>query len=296
MTWHIDEKVWWDKHGGYMTYQWTLTPLLNKIVRSEWTKDFTEFLYREKGTLLDMGCGGGWLSRSFARKGMIVLGLDISAEQIKMANNLRNKERLKNLDFQCTNLIGWNCTGYREHFDSIFVNAFLHHLPPTEIEAIFKTIGYVLKKGGKCYFYEPLTIKRKKVSPLITLMDSLIGLITGFLIDKILDYLNLRSSRHKEAIRKGYSMRSPHEAPIQIDLIKRILPDTLSLIEIKGWHLYSLGFSMRIMSLKESARGLFTQIARLLYRVDHFVLSHFKWETFTQKDRFILCSIKLVKK
>jgi len=295
-VWHDDEKAWWDRHGEYMTYQWTLTPSLNKIIRSQWTKDFTDFLCCEKGTLLDLGCGGGWLSLTFAGKGMVVLGLDISDEQIKLANSLSNKAGLENLKFICTDIIGWDYAEYRETFDSIFVNAFLHHLSPVEVEMIFKMIDYVLKKNGKCYLYEPLTTNNNKVSRLIMVIDSVIELIIGFLIGTIPDHLKLRSFRHQKALMKGYVMQSPHEAPVNIDLIKQILPDSLSIMETKGWHLYSIGFGMQIMSLKESVQGLFTHIARLLYRVDHIVLTYFKWEAFAKKDRFILCSIKLVKK
>jgi 2-polyprenyl-3-methyl-5-hydroxy-6-metoxy-1,4-benzoquinol methylase len=294
-AWYDDEKTWWDRYGEYMTYQWTLTPSLNKIIRSQWIKDFNDFLFCEKGMLLDMGCGGGWLSLNFAMKGMVVFGLDISDEQIKMACNLKARSGLENLHFKCTDLVGWDCTEYGEKFDSIFVNAFLHHLPPTEIEMIFNKINYVLKKGGRCYVYEPLTTKVEKGYFLIKLMDSFIGLMASLLIVKIPKYFNLWSKRHHSELRKGYTMQSPHEAPVQIELIKQFLPDALSTIEIKGCHLYSLGFSMQIMSLKESVRGLFTQLARFLYWIDQMVLSSFKWETFAQKGRFILCSIKLLK-
>jgi 2-polyprenyl-3-methyl-5-hydroxy-6-metoxy-1,4-benzoquinol methylase len=294
-AWHDDEKAWWDKYGEYMTYQWVLTPALNKIIRTQWIKDFNNFLFCEEGMLLDLGCGGGWLSLDFARKGMVVLGLDISDEQIKVANNLKNDSGLGNLDFECTDLVGWDCTEYRDKFDSVFVNAFLHHLLPSEIEMIFKKISYVLKKDGKCYFYEPLTTQVKKRFCLIKFIDSLFVMLVVFLVDKIPSYFNLWSTRHRDELRKGYTMQSPHEAPVPIELIKRFLPDSLSVVEIRGWHLYSLGFCMQIMSLKESVRGLFTQIARLVYKVDHIVLSHFKWDTFARTDRFILCSIKLVK-
>lgn len=294
-AWHDEENAWWDMYGEYMTYQWTLTPELNKIIRSQWIKDFTDFLFCKKGILLDMGCGGGWLSLKFARQGMVVLGLDISNEQIKLANNLKNDSGIENLNFECADLVGWDCTEYRNKFDSIFVNAFLHHLPPCEIEMIFKKISYVLKKDGKCYFYEPLTAQVKKRVRLIKFIDSFIGLMVGFLVAKIPNYCNLWSTRYRDELRKGYNMQSPHEAPVQIELIKKLLPDSLSLGEIRGWHLYSLGYCMQIMSMKESVRGLFTQIARLVYKVDHILLSHFKWESFARTDRFILCSIKLVK-
>jgi len=294
--WHRDEEQWWDTYGEYMTYQWTLTPALNKIIRSEWMKDFTEFLFCEKGMLLDVGCGSGWLSLNFARKGMAVLGIDISNEQIKMANHLRQDSGLQNVNFECADLVNWDCAQYREKFDSIYVNAFLHHLPPDEIEMIFNKINYVLKKGGRCYFYEPLATQVKKKFNFIKFMDSFIGLMAGFLVDKVPNYCNFWSARHQEELRKGYVMQSPHEAPVPIELIKRLLPYSLKLVEIRGWHLYSLGFCMQIMSLRESLHGIYTGLAGLFYRMDKILLNSLGWESFSQPGRFILCSIKLEKK
>ena len=294
-AWHDDEKAWWDKYGEYMTYQWTLTPALNKIIRSQWTRDFNEFLFCEKGMLLDVGCGGGWLSLNFAKKGMVVLGLDISDDQIKRANQLKNDSELKNLNFECADLVGWDCTEYRDKFDSIFVNAFLHHLPSSEIGIIFQKIGYVLKKGGKCYFYEPLMTQVKKGGFFIKLIDSFIGLMAGVLIGKIPHCFGLWNARYQEELKKGYIMQSPHEAPVQIESIKKLLPDSLTMVEIRGQHLYSLGFAMQTMSLKKSLQGIYTCLTWFFYRMDELLLNLFGWESFSQPGRFILCSIKLEK-
>lgn len=294
-AWHRDEKAWWDMHGEYMTYQWTLTSPLNDIVRSPWIKDFTNFLFCENGALLDMGCGVGWLSLDFAKKGMSVLGIDISDEQIKMAKNMKNKSVLENLNFECTDIVLWDCTEYRERFDSIFMNAFLHHLPPNEIEIIFQKVSYVLKKGGKCYLYEPLTTHVREKSIIIKLIDYIVKRSMSFLIIRIPHYFNLLTTRHRDELRRGYVMQSPHEAPVYIELIKKFLPASMSTLEIRGWHLYSLGFCMQLMSLNESFRGLLTPFARLLYRLDRMLLKHLRWEIFAREDRFLMCSMKLVK-
>jgi hypothetical protein len=91
-------------------------------------------------------------------------------------------------------------------------------------------------------------------------------------------------------------MQSPREAPVDVAWLKKSLPRSLTVNEIKGWHLYSLGFAMQIMSLKKSLHGIYTWLARLFYRTDEILLNWLNWESFSQPGRFILCSIKLEKK
>lgn len=160
-SWHEDEREWWDTFGKYMNYQWALMPSLNKIVRTHLEREFTDFLFLQEGKLLDMGCGSGWLSLYFCKMGMSVLGIDVSKEQIRIANCNKIESGLRNVEFEISDLVYWDCTDYRNKFDSVFVNAFLHHLPADEIETILQNIAYILRKGGKCYLYEPLTSHNK---------------------------------------------------------------------------------------------------------------------------------------
>lgn len=293
--WRDDEKQWWDKYGHYMTYQWTLTPLLNQIIRTRWTEDFTNYLFKDKGTLLDMGCGGGWLSLNFGEKGMTVLGVDVSSEQIAHANQLKNESRLENVSFQCSDLIGWECGEYEAYFDSVFVNAFLHHLPPDEIGAIFKNINFVLKKGGRCYLYEPLTTSMEKAPFIPRATNKLIERFMGLCLGTFPKTFDLWSDEYKEQIERGYSMKSPHEGPIQWTALENCLPASVSVSETRGWHLYSLGWAMQVMSLKRSFISIYTLAARMLYSIDRLLLSMFDWRSFADRGRFVLCGIKLVK-
>ena len=292
--WHEDEKQWWDKHGHYMTYQWTLTPLLNRIIRTRWTEDFTNYLFKKNGTLLDMGCGGGWLSLIFGKKGMTVLGIDVSSEQIAQANKLKDESQLENISFECSDLIGWDCGKYEGYFDSVFVNAFLHHLPPHEIGAIFNNIAVVLKKGGRCYLYEPLTSRKK--GPFIPRLTNLVvERFMGLCLGSLPARFDLWNREYKDQLKRGYSMRSPHEGPIEWTVFKRCLPDSVSVSETRGWHLYSLGWAMQIMSLKKSVAPFYTLVARVLYLFDRLVLATFDWKSFADRGRFVLCGIKLAK-
>jgi len=44
---------------------------------------------REKGRVLDLVCGAGWLSLELAREGMDVLGVDLSVEMIRLAQRFK---------------------------------------------------------------------------------------------------------------------------------------------------------------------------------------------------------------
>jgi SAM-dependent methyltransferase len=295
-TWHEDEEAWWDKYGTYMTYQWKLTPSLNKILRAELENDFEQFLLNPNENLLDLGCGGGWLSLHFAEKGMDVLGVDISHEQINAANKSKIDKKLENLEFVCCDFIQWDTEKYKENFSNVFVNAFLHHLPEKELELIINKIATVLKPGGKVYMYEPLCSSSGVRSFSVRTIDLFSNYLNYFLLSAFPKWFDLYSDQHKIELKNGYQMCSPHERPVEIELIKKLCRNSFEIVEIKGWHLFSIGFAMQAMGLKDSIREIYSRLALFWFWLDKFLFRIFKWSDFSQPQRFILCSIKLVRK
>ncbi len=293
--WHEDENIWWDEHGEYMTFQWKLNPLLNQIIRSDLESDFTEFLFKPEGNLLDLGCGSGWLSLHFAEKGMSVLGIDFSQEQIEAANKLKLTKNLTNAAFECCDLVHWDCGKYREEFDSVLIYAFLHHLPPVEINEILKKVEYVVKQGGRVYIYEPIIESSAQADIYLSLLDYVLRLCQGLLL-RFPNWLGLWDARYRKEIARGYSMASPHESPVEFDLIGKSSFKSMTVEDVKGWHLFSIGFAMQTMSLQESIRGIYVQFARFWQWIDNALFKIFDWKDFSRPQRFILCGVKLVKR
>lgn len=293
--WRREEMEWWERYASIMTYQWKLTPELNNVLRKDLENDYAGYLFKPGGRLLDLGCGSGWLSIFFAEKGMSVLGIDFSQEQVEAAEKLRAGKGLDSVQFECCDLVHWDCAKERETFDSIFVNAFLHHLPSSDIETIMKKITDVLKPGGRVYLYEPMTSLLQEKSLFLTCIEYALNKFVGLLIGRIPKWFNLWTPYFQSMLAEGYAGSSPHERPLDIEWMKIHCLKSLSIAEIKCWHLYSLSFAMQAMVMRPSIQILYFRLACLLYWIDRGILSRSNWKQFANEKRFILCSLKLEK-
>lgn len=293
--WHQDEKDWWNLFGDYMTYQWRLTPYLHELIRTPLEQDYVEYLLKPGGRLLDIGCGSGWLSFHFAERGMYVHGIDVAATQIDAANDLKRARQADRVSFECADFIAWDSSPYADAFDSVFVSAFLHHLPEIELEQTLRKIAAVVRPGGRVFLYEPLTSSKPRTL-LVKVIDRLCSVGLLLLLDRFPKWFGLISARHKTELARGYTMTSPHERPVDVALLREFCGTAFEVSEVKGWHLHSLGFSMQVTALRENVRGLYEPLGRLWYAIDRSLFRAFGWESFSLPGRFILCGVKLIKR
>ena len=100
--------------------------------------------------LLDLGCGTGWTSSFFSRRGYDVTGQDISEIAIDHANNKQQIEKLDHLRF----VVGdYEDMHFDNEFDCVVFFDSLHH-SGNEQDAI-KMSYKALKFGGVCITSEP---------------------------------------------------------------------------------------------------------------------------------------------
>jgi hypothetical protein len=45
------ELIWWNRFAEVMATQWNLTPAMNQAIRTEYERDYEDFLFRPGGTL-----------------------------------------------------------------------------------------------------------------------------------------------------------------------------------------------------------------------------------------------------
>ena len=98
-------------------------------------------------TLLDFGCGPGRDLQTFTRMGHVAVGLDGSAEFARMAREDSGCEVWQQ-DFLKLELPD-------EHFDGIFANAVLFHIPLQELPRVLLQLHATLKPGGVLFSSNP---------------------------------------------------------------------------------------------------------------------------------------------
>jgi SAM-dependent methyltransferase len=98
-------------------------------------------------TLLDFGCGPGRDLRTFKARGHRVIGLEGSPQLSAMARTNSGCEVLEQ-SFLELDLPG-------RHFDGVFANAVLFHIPGQELPRILGELHATLKPGGVLFSSNP---------------------------------------------------------------------------------------------------------------------------------------------
>lgn len=131
---------WWDPDGEFRPLH-QINPL-----RLDWINQLSPL---EGQRVLDVGCGGGILSDSMARKGADVLGIDLATKALRVA-------RLHALEAQTTRI------QYREisaealadevpaSFDTVTCMEMLEHVP--DPQSVVSACARLVKPGGWVFF------------------------------------------------------------------------------------------------------------------------------------------------
>lgn len=94
-------------------------------------------------TVLDAGCGEGYLSRILAGRGATITGIDISPRLIEIA---RSKDPEGKITYLQANL-SQPLPNYREHFDLIVSHLVLNDV--FDYQGFLNTLGTVARPGGR---------------------------------------------------------------------------------------------------------------------------------------------------
>lgn len=98
-------------------------------------------------SILDFGCGPGRDLKAFADRGHRAMGLDGAASFVTMAHRHSGCEVLHQ-DFLALDLPD-------EHFDGIFANASLFHVPAQALPRVLTELRATLKVGGVLFVSNP---------------------------------------------------------------------------------------------------------------------------------------------
>lgn len=100
--------------------------------------------------LLDLGCGTGWTSAFFARRGYRVTGQDIAPDMIRFAERNRDRYEAKNLEFIVSD---YESMEFEGSFDGAVFYDSLHHA--VDERAALASVYRALRPGGVLITHEP---------------------------------------------------------------------------------------------------------------------------------------------
>jgi 2-polyprenyl-3-methyl-5-hydroxy-6-metoxy-1,4-benzoquinol methylase len=105
-----------------------------------------------RGRIVDLGCGIGRFTFTFAEMSDYVLGVDISDEMIQKANILKAERGYTNVEFYCND--GFDLSFIpTESYDFAFSYTVLQHIPDKDIVFHYiKELARIVRPGGKVLF------------------------------------------------------------------------------------------------------------------------------------------------
>lgn len=111
-----------------------------------WILNKLRTLCDHKGSILDVGCGGGFLSNELARQGYEVTGVDISPESLKVAqaHDVTGTVKYEVAD-------AFKLPYEDQSFDAVTAMDFLEHVEHPDL--VIKEFSRVLKPGGLFFFH-----------------------------------------------------------------------------------------------------------------------------------------------
>jgi ubiquinone/menaquinone biosynthesis C-methylase UbiE len=129
-------------------FQWSSVPLIELSALD--TYQFVQsMLPQPVQTIVEVGCGNGYLSLELARDGHEVIGIDVSPDIIEVAERSSaahpRPPGFGSLRYVCTDVNTWQAPEAR--FDCVIFNRSLHHL--SALQQTMAKVQSLLKRGGR---------------------------------------------------------------------------------------------------------------------------------------------------
>ncbi len=131
---------WWDPNGEFKPLH-ALNPLRLEFIENQ--------IALTGKNVIDIGCGGGILTESLAKKASDVVGIDLSTGAINAAIHHAKANQIQNLRYECTPTETM-AEQYPEQFDIVTCMEMLEHVP--DPLAIVQACAKLCKPDGFVFF------------------------------------------------------------------------------------------------------------------------------------------------
>ena len=131
---------WWDPNGT--------SRLLHELnpIRLQFINDRCEL---DQKTIIDIGCGGGILSESLAKRGALVTGIDANAAVIEVAKHHATEQHLSTLQYLTTTAEEY-ANLHPGRFDIVVCMELLEHVPSPI--SLIHACAKLVKSNGHLFF------------------------------------------------------------------------------------------------------------------------------------------------
>ena len=129
-------------------FQWRSIPMI-ELSALDTYQFVTSMLAHTAQTILEVGCGNGYLTLELARDGHNVTGIDLSADSIEVAKRSKvahpDPPGFGRLRYLCTDVNTYQATD--RSFDAVIFNRSLHHMH--DLQQTMATVKRLLKPEGR---------------------------------------------------------------------------------------------------------------------------------------------------
>jgi 2-polyprenyl-3-methyl-5-hydroxy-6-metoxy-1,4-benzoquinol methylase len=150
------EHAWWERNAALVARFWEMDPSFSGVLRRGYLSKIRSFFMegRKDVTVLELGCGSGWVGQSIAGAGLRILGTDFSEAQLGLAR--RNAEA-RGLGEAATYRLSTSAEWPEETpaCNAVLIHSFLHHLDDPELDDFLDNLKARTSPGTRIVLFEP---------------------------------------------------------------------------------------------------------------------------------------------
>ncbi|MBK7614310.1 MAG: bifunctional 2-polyprenyl-6-hydroxyphenol methylase/3-demethylubiquinol 3-O-methyltransferase UbiG [Vitreoscilla sp.] len=186
---------WWDPEGEFKPLH-QINPL-----RLDW---IAQYVTVPEAKVLDVGCGGGILAESMARRGAQVLGVDLSVKPLKVARLHALESGVTGLEYRevAVEALAEEQAG---QFDAVTCMEMLEHVP--DPASVVRACAKLARPGGRVFFS---TLNRNAKAFLLAIVGA----------EHVLKMLPKGTHEYARFLRPSELARFAREAGLEVDAFK----------------------------------------------------------------------------